>query len=134
MDNTTDRVTASVPQENAPSHVWIGDLAHDTSDYVRAWSMLLVSETRLARASVVRLTFAALIIPALMLGICITLDALVAAVLDRWLRDWSSCIAIVLLANLVGLYSLLLGMRRWWRNLSLPRSRDALAHLLQRMA
>ena len=131
--HAVDPATHSQP-EQAPATASIGDLAHDTSDYVRAWSGLVVSETRLASASALRLVFAALLIPALALVICITVDALVVAVLDRWLHDWSSSIAIALLLNLTGLWALLVAMRRWWRNLSLPRSRGALTQLLQRIA
>jgi hypothetical protein len=112
----------------------IGDLAQDTSDYVRAWSALVASETRLATASALRLVFAALVIPALALAIYIIVDALIVAVLDHWLHDWASGIAITLLLNLAGLFALLAFMRRWWRNLSLPRSRGALTRLLQHIA
>ena len=132
--NPVDHVTHSVPEADAPSVASIGNLAHDTSDYLHAWSSLLASETRLARVSAVRLAFAALIIPALALGICITCEALIAAVLNRWLHDWSSCIAITLFLDLIALCGLLVFMRRWWRNLSLPHSRGALARLLERMA
>jgi hypothetical protein len=50
------------------------------------------------------------------------------------LHDWTSSIAIALTLNLAGLAALLFVMRRWWRNLSLPRSRGALTHLLQRIS
>jgi hypothetical protein len=122
------------PGEPASSVASVSDLAQDSSDYVRAWSSLVASETRLATASALRLALAALIIPALALAICITVDALVVAVLDRWLHDWASSIAITLLLNLAGLFALLVVMRRWWRNLSLPRSRGALTRLLQRIS
>jgi hypothetical protein len=127
-----EHVTNSLAQETAPT-ASIGAVAHDTSAYVQAWSALLASETRLARISLVRLAFAALVIPALALGICITLDAFAVTLLHRLLQDWSSCLAIVLFANLAGAYGLLVAMRHWWRNLSLPRSRAALVHLLERM-
>jgi hypothetical protein len=122
------------PAETAADAASIAELARDTSDYVRAWSALVASETRLASTSALRLALAALVIPALTLAICITVDALVAAVLNRWLHDWSSCIAVTLLLNLAGLCAVLIAMRRWWRNLSLPRSRGALTHLLQRIS
>jgi len=125
---------ATESKEPEPGAASIGELAHDTSDYVRAWSALVASETRLASTSALRIAFAALVIPALALAICITVDALVVAVLERWLHDWSSSIAIALLLNLTGLWLLLVGMRCWWRNLSLPRSRGALTHLLQRIS
>lgn len=128
-----DSETQRPPQEQA-ADASIGDLARDTSDYVRAWSALFASETRLAGTSAVRLAFAALVVPALALTICTTVDALVAVVLNRWLHDWSLCIAIVLLANLGALFALLVAMRRWWRNLSLPRSRGALTNLLERIS
>ena len=121
-------------EESAPNAASIGDLAQDTSAYVSAWSELVASETRLAGASAGKLVLAALVIPALALAICIIVDALIVAVLNRWLHDWSSCIALALLLNLTGLAALLFGMRRWWRNLSLPRSRGALRHLLQRIS
>lgn len=112
----------------------LADVAKDTSQYVQAWSKLLASETRLAQASIGRLVLALLVAPALVLAICITFDALLVSLLQRWLHDWSSCMAIVLVLNLAGLFGLIYAMRRWWRNLSLPRSRSALSHLLERMA
>ena len=119
------------PARENPS---LGDVAHDTSQYAQAWAELLVSETRLARASIARLVLSALIVPALALAIAITLDALIVSILQRWLIDWSSCVAIVLLLNLGGLFGLIFAMRHWWHNLSLPRSRGALSQLLERMA
>jgi hypothetical protein len=132
--HAVDPASHCPPKQDASDPASVGDLAHDTSEYVRAWSALFASETRLATTSALRLVFAALVIPALALAICITVDALIVAVLNRWLHDWSSCIAITLLLNLAGLFALLASMRRWWRNLSLPRSRGALMHLLQRIS
>ena len=129
MMQSVDPQTHAAPQ--TPS---LGDVAHDTSQYVQAWSKLLSSETRLARASIVRLALAALIVPALALAIGIAFDALVVSLLHRWLHDWSSCVAIVLVLNLAGLFGLVYAMRRWWHNLSLPRSRNALSRLLEHMA
>jgi hypothetical protein len=132
--HAVDPAKSSAPEESAPNAASIGDLAQDTSAYLHAWSTLLASETRLAGTSVVRLMFAALVIPALALVICIIVNALLISVLNRWLLDWSNSIAIALLLNLAGLGALLFAMRRWWRNLSLPRSRGALMHLLQRLS
>ncbi len=127
--NPAEHAAHSSAQEPAPT-ASLGAVAHDTSQYVQAWSALLASETRLARNSLVRLGLAALLIPALALGICITLDAFLVALLHRLLQDWSSCLAIVLFTNLLVAFGLLSAMRHWWRNLSLPRSRAALVHLL----
>lgn len=130
--NSAEHIAPSLAREPAPT-ASLGAVAHDTSDYVQAWSTLLASETRLARGSLVRLGIAALVLPALALGIFMTLDAFLVAVLGRLLHDWSICLAIVLFVNLAGGYGLLLAMRRWWRNLCLPRSRAALVHLLKRV-
>jgi len=132
-NNAADRIAAPAAEAHAPAAASLGDLAHDTSDYVRAWSALLASESQLARISAIRLVCGALVLPALALAICVSLDGLAATLINRWLKDWSSCIAIVLFANLIGLYTLLICMRRWWRNLSLPRSRGALARLLEHL-
>jgi len=112
----------------------LANLAIDTSDYVRAWSALFASEARLAGVSAVRLGLGVLIVPALVLVICISVDALLVTLLQRWFHDWASATALVVFANVAGLFGLLAAMRRWWRNLSLPRSRTALGHLLERMA
>lgn len=122
-------VTPDATPDNGASIV---DLARSTSEYAQAWSGLLASETRLARVSAVRLVLAALLIPALALGIFIAINAVVAAVLQRWLHDWASCIALVLFLDIAVLCGVLLAMRRWWRNLSMPRSRAALVQLLRR--
>ena len=127
----TEQVVHSVAHE--PAAPTLATVAHDTSTYVQAWSELFASEMRLAHVSLVRLGLAALVLPALALGVCITLDAFLVAVLNRFVHDWSSCLGLVLFVNLVAAYGLLVAMRRWWRNLSLPRSRGALTQLLGRM-
>ncbi|MGH8042106.1 MAG: hypothetical protein ACREPN_08700 [Rudaea sp.] len=132
--HAADTSSQFAPPPGAADAVSIGDLARDTSAYLRAWSELLASETRLARTGLFRLGFAVLVVPVLVLTICVAVDAVLAATLNRWLHDWSSSLAIVLCADAAGLFVLLLAMRRWWRNLSLPRSRDALTRLIQRMS
>jgi hypothetical protein len=131
--NSAEHVAHPVAQEPASATASLGDVARDTTDYVHAWSALLASETRLARASLVRLGFAALVLPALALGICMALDAFLVTVINRLLHDWSSSLALVLFTNLAAAFGLLLAMRHWWRNLSLPRSRGALAQLLEHL-
>ncbi len=133
MTPADDPVVPTLPQEPPAETASLENLARDTHEYVRAWSSLLTSETRLARISLVRLALAALVIPALALGICVALDALIVTALNRWLQDWSVSIAIVLGLDVAALGVLLLAMRRWWHNLSLPRSRNALTQLLDRL-
>lgn len=110
------------------------DLAHDSSEYVRCWSALVASETRLAQAGIVRLVFASLILPALVLAVVLSADAMIACVANRWFNDWSSSVGLTLVLDLMAVYGLIVAMRRWLANLSLPRSRRALSRMLERLA
>src|SRR5581483_6839334 len=101
----------------------LAGIAQNTTDYVKAWSTLFAAETRVARTSAVRLMFAAAALPAVILGVLIAADALVAALAERLLHDWASGIALTLFLDVAAFGGLLVAMRRWWRNLSLPRSR-----------
>jgi hypothetical protein len=121
------------PALGAESSARISDLAHYTGDYVRAWSELFAGEAQLARICVNRLLLAALCAAFLVFGIIIGGNVLVAALLERWLHDWASAVALTLLIDCAVLFALLLAMRSWWRNLSLPRSRRALRELMQRL-
>ncbi|HZP64893.1 MAG TPA: hypothetical protein VFB32_01170 [Rudaea sp.] len=111
----------------------LAGIAQNTTDYVKAWSTLFAAETRVARTSAVRLMFAAAALPAVILGVLIAADALVAALAERLLHDWASGIALTLFLDVAAFGGLLVAMRRWWRNLSLPRSRAAFARLVGRM-
>ncbi|TLY51901.1 MAG: hypothetical protein E6K53_06050 [Gammaproteobacteria bacterium] len=109
------------------------DLRDDLGRYVQAWSRLFTHEVQLARTSMAWLFIGTGAIIATALTICITFAALAAFVADHWLHDWAGDIAVALLLEGIALCTLLGAMRRWWRNLSMPRSRAALAHLLGHM-
>jgi hypothetical protein len=111
----------------------LGDLAQHTGDYLRAWSELFTDEAQLARICVNRLLLATLCLCALVLGIVVAGNALAAAILQRWLHDWATAFALTLLLDCIALAVVLLAMRAWWRNVSLPRSRRALRELMQRL-
>jgi hypothetical protein len=135
--NSAHGITESLGDEHADSPdatASIGELARATSTYVRAWSTLLASETRLAGQSAIRIALSVLIFPAIVSAMLLASDALVASVVNHWLHDWAACIAIVLFLDLAALCALLVAMRRWWRDLSLPRSRDALVQLLEKLS
>ena len=121
------------PALGANTSARISDLAQYTGDYVRAWSDLFVGEAQLARICVNRLLLAAVWASFLVFGIVVAGNVLAAALLERWLHDWAGAVALTLLLNFVVLVALLLAMRAWWRNLSLPRSRLALRELMQRL-
>ena len=109
------------------------DLRDDLARYVQAWSRLFTYEVQLARTSMAWLFIGAGAIIATALTICMTFAALAAFVADHWLHDWAGDIAVALLLEGVALCALLGAVRRWWSNLSMPRSREALAHLLGHM-
>ena len=111
----------------------LGELAHQSIDYARAWSDLFACEAELARISANRLLFAFVWGCFFVFGIVVSGNALAAALLNRWLQDWASALALTLLLNFAVLFGLLLAMRGWWRRLSLPRSRRALRELMQRI-
>ena len=121
------------PTLGADGSARISDLAHHTGDYVRAWSDLFAGEAQLARICVNRLLLAAVWTCFLVFGIVVAGNVLTAALIERWLHDWASAVALTLLLNFVVLVALLLAMRSWWRNLSLPRSRRALRELMQQL-
>ena len=122
----TDALAA--PAEGGAS---LTDVAQHTAEYARAWGSLLINEAVLAKANLVRLLILALIVPALALGILLSIDALLAALLHRWLQDWSLAVCGVLSLNMVALLATLMLLRSWWRSLSLPRSRAALSRFIK---
>lgn len=109
------------------------DLRDDIAAYAQAWSRLFTQEMQLARTSAAWLFVAAGAIVATALTICVTFAALTVFIADRWLHDWAGDIAIALLLEGITLCMLLARVRRWWHNLSLPRSREALARLAGHM-
>jgi len=106
-------------------------LARDAGAYARALGNLALSEAALARVNLVRLLLLALALPAIVFGILLGVDALLAALLLRVLRDWTFAVIGVLVINAALLGVTLLLLRRWWRSLSLPRSRAALSRVLE---
>ena len=124
---------APEPALGAGASSRMSDLAHYTGDYVRVWSELFVDEAQLARICANRLLFTALWACFLVFGIVAAGNVLAAILLNRWVHDWASAVALTLLLNSLVLLALLLAMRSWWHNLSLPRSRRALRELMQRL-
>ena len=70
-----------------------------------------------------------LFIPALAVGVVAGLDGVLAGMLHHVVADWTIAIGGVAAINLALLFVVLYVLRRWWRTLSLPRSREALARL-----
>jgi hypothetical protein len=106
-------------------------LAQDAAAYARALGHLALSEAALARVNLVRLLLLALAVPAIVFGILLGFDALLAALALQLFKGWSIAIVCVLVVNATLLVLTLTLLRRWWRSLSLPRSRAALARALE---
>jgi hypothetical protein len=107
----------------------LAGLARDSSGYARALGQLVAGEAELAKTNLTRLLVVALLAPAIAAGSVMTLDAMLAALLMRWLHAWTWAIGIVAAANVALLLTSLWLLRTWWRSLSLPRSRAALGRL-----
>jgi hypothetical protein len=126
---TRPPVAESSDAESAAS---LTTLAHEGIEYLRNFLQLLLGETALAGSSLRRLFISALVVPAIVLSTWLTLNALLVALLEKWLHGWIIPIVIVLVFDVVTLALFLLSMRRWWADLSLPRSRAAIARLMDR--
>ncbi len=105
------------------------DLVRNSTRFVRAWGSLVASEAALARVNLGRLLLLALFIPAIAIGIVLGLDGVLAGLLYRLVSDWALALGGVVLINVGLLTGVLVLLRRWWRTLSLPRSREALTSL-----
>ncbi len=127
-----DAEAKAAPAPDAAAAATLADVVRDSAEYARALGHLVASEAELAKVNLVRILIVALLLPAIAAGGVLSLDAFFAALLFRWMQDWSLAIGTVALANLVLLAALFLALRSWWRTLSLPRSRAAFASLWER--
>ncbi len=108
-------------------------LAHEVAEYARSLLQLFLGEVQIARGSVVRMLIAGALIPVFLLTIWAALNLLIAAIVSRVLNDWIYGYLAILLLNGIFVAVLVMGLKRWKRDLTLPRSRDALARLLERV-
>lgn len=111
----------------------VSDLARHAGDYLHAWSDLFSGEVQFARICANRLLGGVLCVCFLLCGIAITANLALIALLQHWLHDWAGAALLTLLLDVIALFAMLLAMRAWWLNLSLPRSRRALRQLMQRL-
>ncbi len=109
------------------------NIAHEGIEYVRHLVQLFLGEVEIARGSFTRMLLAGAFIPLLLLTIWAALNLLLAALVARWLHDWIYGYLAILLVNGALVAWLTMGLLRWKRDLSLPRTRDALARLLERI-
>jgi len=129
---TADVEAKAPPAPDTAAAATLGDVVRDSAEYARALGQLVASEAELAKVNLVRILIVALLLPAISAGAILSIDAFFAALLFRWMQEWSLAIGTVALANLVLLAGLFWALRSWWRTLSLPRSRAAFAGLWER--
>jgi len=110
----------------------LGDLVRDAGDYAQALARLAALEAHQAKVSLPRLLIVALLLPAIAVCAALAIDAGAATLLAAWLHDWTWAIGLVAAANVVLLLGALQLLRSWWRALSLPRTRAAIAELRRR--
>jgi len=129
---TADVEAKATPAPDTAAAATLGDVVRDSAEYARALGQLVASEAELAKVNLVRILVVALLLPAIAAGAVLSIDAFFAALLFRWMQEWSLAIGTVVLADLVLLAGLFWALRSWWRTLSLPRSRAAFAGLWER--
>jgi hypothetical protein len=123
---------AAAPAES-PEDASLRKIAHEAIDYVRHLVQLFLGEVQIARGSFVRMLVAGALIPVFLMTIWAALNLLLAALVTRWLGNWNYGYLSILVVNAVLVGILVVGLLRWKRDLTLPRSREALARLLERI-
>ena len=108
-------------------------IAHEAIEYVRHLAQLFLGEVQIARGSFARLLLAGALIPVFLMTIWAALNLLLAALVARWLGDWIYGYLFILIINVALVLTFVFGVLRWKRDLTLPRSREALVRLLERI-
>jgi hypothetical protein len=121
------------PPPPAADDASFAKLAHEGVEYARTLLELFLGEVQIARGSFVRMLVAGALIPVFLLTIWTALNLLVAAIVARVLGDWMYGYITILVLNGILVWLSVMGLKRWKRDLTLPRSRDALARLLERI-
>ncbi len=109
------------------------NIAHEAIEYLRNLAQLFLGEVEIARGSFTRLLIAGALIPVFLLSIWAALNLLLGALVARWLHDWLYGYLAILIVNIALVVAVVFGVIRWKRDLTLPRSRAALARLLERI-
>jgi len=122
-----------VETSEAAQETSLRDIAHEGIEYLRNLAQLFLGEIEIARGSFTRLLIAGALIPVLLLTIWATLNILLAALVARWLQDWMYGYVAILIVNVALVAAFVIGVKRWKRDLTLPRSRAALARLLEKL-
>ncbi len=119
----------AAPGEESPA-----SLATAVADLVRAFAKLLNLELTLARRSLRWLLIGAIAIPVIGLSTWLSLSALLVALVHMYTSSWLLALLSGTGVQCLALAVLLLKLRRWARDLTLPQSRAALAQAMERIS
>jgi Putative Actinobacterial Holin-X, holin superfamily III len=126
-------VDAAATSGNASAAPSLSDVAASGSQLLRAWVDLFDREFRLARRSLLSLVVSAVLLPVIVFSAWLAINAALVGVLERFTGGWLSAISATAAIQLIAIGTLVLLMRRWWRDLSLPQSRAALVRAMERL-
>jgi hypothetical protein len=133
VDVPPDIPGPATDQAESAEEASLRKIAHEGIEYLRNLTQLFLGEVKIARGSFVRMLVAGALIPVFLLTIWTTLNVLLAALVARWLGDAIYGYLAILLINGLLVAIMVMSLMRWKRDLTLPRSRDALARLLERI-
>ena len=109
-------------------------LAADVADVVSGWAGLLDLELALAQRSLRWLLIGAIALPVAGLSAWLSLNAVLVAGVHVYTSSWLFALLFGAGVQLLALAILLRQLRRWARDLTLPQSRAALVHAMERMS
>jgi Na+/proline symporter len=100
---------------------------------VQAWAGLLHQEWALAQRSLRWCLIGAIALPVAALGVWLGLSTLLIAAAYTWSNNWMVALLFGTGVQVLVFALLLRQLRRWGRDLTLPQSRAALVHAMERM-
>jgi len=112
----------------------IAALATDAADVVSGWAGLLDLELALAQRSLRWLLIGAIALPVAGLSAWLSLNAVLVAGIHVYTSNWLFALLLGVGVQVLALAILLRQLRRWARDLTLPQSRAALVHAMERMS
>ena len=112
----------------------IAPLASGAVDVISAWTSLLNLELALAQRSLGWLLVGAVVVPVAALSAWLSLSALLVALAHLYTNSWLLALLLAAGMQLLALAILLNRLQRWARDLTLPQSRAALVHAMERMS
>lgn len=113
----------------APEDLALNEALAHALGVVKAFAKLLDAEIDLARCSMRALLIAALVLPIATVGLWLCLIATAIAALQMLGLSWLAAVALCTCVQVAAIFLLLSQMRRWGRDLSLPKSRAVLRQL-----